>query len=163
MSRRHPRYARPATQGIEVPLKGYFLWVGGTLLTLLLAAHWLIPPPPLNPLISSRVRLPPIRIYTQGKAPDGQADDDLTSAAVAPLSESKPPAEAPPLASVAPVDAFESEPAPALSQGQPSPRRRATPAARALNSRDAFAELVPGTPKPASSTQTRHHQIPRKG
>ena len=163
MSRLHSRYARPAVQPIEVPVKGYFLLVGSALLMLLLAAHWLMPPPPPNPLISSRVRLPPIRIYAQTKAPDGQADGDLTSAVVAPLSESEPPAEAPPLSSVAPEVALQPKLAPPFSQGHFSARRRATPA-RASNSREAFAELAPGAPKPVSSSQTRHRQTsPKKG
>ena len=164
MSRLHSRYPRPAVRHIEVPVKGYFMWVGSTLLTLLLAAHWLLPPPPPNPLISSRVMLPPIRIYAKARAPEGQADDDLASAIVTPIGEKEAPAEALSSSSAAPANTLPSEFAPALGQGHLSARRRAAaPAARTLNSRDAFAEFVPGAPKPMSSTQTRHRQTPKEG
>jgi len=160
MSRPHSRYPRPVVHHIEVPVKGYFLWVGSTLLTLLLAAHWLLPPPPPNPLISSRVMLPPIRIYAKARAPEGQADDDLTSAIATPISENGAPAEAPSSSSATPADALQSELAPASSQGHLSAGRRA---ARALRAREAFAEFVSGAPRPMFSTQTRHHQAPKKG
>jgi hypothetical protein len=48
----------------EMPLRQYFLFVGGALLTLLFAANWLMPLPASSELINSDVKLPVIRIDT---------------------------------------------------------------------------------------------------
>jgi hypothetical protein len=53
----------------EMPLARYFLFAGGALLTLLLAANWLVPVPALNELTNSDVNLPPIRIHSELKGP----------------------------------------------------------------------------------------------
>jgi hypothetical protein len=54
----------------EMPLRRYFLFVGGALLALILAAGWLLPAPASNQLTTSRVRLPPVRIHSALKGPD---------------------------------------------------------------------------------------------
>jgi hypothetical protein len=54
----------------EMPLRQYFLFVGGALLTLLFAANWLMPLPPSNGLINSNVKLPVIRIHSELKGPE---------------------------------------------------------------------------------------------
>ena len=54
----------------QMPLRQYFLFVGGALLTLLLAANWLMPGPRSNKLIDSDVKLPVIRIYSERKGPE---------------------------------------------------------------------------------------------
>jgi hypothetical protein len=43
----------------EMPLRRYFLFVAGALLTLLLAANWLLPVPASNELTNSHRNLPP--------------------------------------------------------------------------------------------------------
>jgi hypothetical protein len=53
----------------EMPLRRYFLFAGGALLTLLLAANWLLPVPASNELTNSHVNLPPIRIHSELKGP----------------------------------------------------------------------------------------------
>jgi hypothetical protein len=53
----------------EMPLRRYFLFVAGALLTLLLAANWLLPVPASNELTNSHRNLPPIRIHSKLKGP----------------------------------------------------------------------------------------------
>ena len=54
----------------QIPLRGYFLWVGGALLVLLFAADSLLPAPPPSKLIESHFTLPPIRITSDLKGPE---------------------------------------------------------------------------------------------
>jgi hypothetical protein len=72
----------------ELPLKGYLLGVGSALLVLLFAANWLLPAPAPNPLIGSRVSLPPIRVYSETKAPDANAADEASFAMAGALTAS---------------------------------------------------------------------------
>jgi hypothetical protein len=53
----------------EMPLRRYFLFAGGALLTLLLAANWLLPVPASNELTNSHVNLPPTPIHSELKGP----------------------------------------------------------------------------------------------
>ena len=53
----------------QIPLRDYFLWVGGTLLVLLFAADSLLSPPPTK-LIKSHSTRPPIRITSDLKRPE---------------------------------------------------------------------------------------------
>jgi hypothetical protein len=69
----------------EMPLRSYFLFVGGVLLTLILAANWLLPAPASNQLTTSRVRLPPIRIQSKLKGPDAVVIDTSKSS-IGPMS-----------------------------------------------------------------------------
>jgi hypothetical protein len=63
----------------EMPLRQYFLFVGGALLTLLFAANWLMPLPASNELINSDVKLPVIRIHSELKGPDAVVIDTSRS------------------------------------------------------------------------------------
>jgi len=54
----------------ELPLRAYFLSVGGALLLLLLAADWVLPAPSPSRLTDSHSALPPIRIHTELKGPE---------------------------------------------------------------------------------------------
>lgn len=54
----------------QIPLRSYFLWVGGALLALLFAADSLLPAPPPNKLIESHFTRPPIRITSDLKRPE---------------------------------------------------------------------------------------------
>jgi hypothetical protein len=53
----------------ELPLRAYFLSVGGALLLLLLAADWVLPAPLPSRLTDSHSSLPPIRINSELKGP----------------------------------------------------------------------------------------------
>jgi hypothetical protein len=59
----------------QIPLRDYFLWVGGALLALLFAADSLLPPPPPSKLIESHSTLPPIRITSDLKGPEAVVID----------------------------------------------------------------------------------------
>jgi hypothetical protein len=54
----------------ELPLRGYFLSVGGALLMLLLAADWVLPAPLPSRLADSHAASPPIRIHSELKGPE---------------------------------------------------------------------------------------------
>jgi hypothetical protein len=54
----------------QIPLRDYFLWVGGALLVLLFAADSLLPAPPPSKLIESHFTRPPIRITSDLKGPE---------------------------------------------------------------------------------------------
>jgi hypothetical protein len=54
----------------QIPLRDYFLWIGGTLLVLLFAADSLLPAPPPSKLIESHFTRPPIRITSDLKRPE---------------------------------------------------------------------------------------------
>jgi hypothetical protein len=54
----------------QIPLRDYFLWVGGALLVLLFAADSLLPAPPPSKLIESHFTRPPIRITSDLKRPE---------------------------------------------------------------------------------------------
>jgi hypothetical protein len=59
----------------QIPLRDYFLWVGGALLVLLFAADSLIPAPLPSKLIESHSTLPPIRITSELKGPEAVVID----------------------------------------------------------------------------------------
>lgn len=52
-----------------MPWRGYVLWVGGTLLMLLLAINALLPPPAASRYFSASARLPTVRIHSEVKGP----------------------------------------------------------------------------------------------
>jgi hypothetical protein len=59
----------------QIPLRNYFLWVGGALLVLLFAADSLLPTPLPSKLIESHSTLPPIRITSALKGPEAVVID----------------------------------------------------------------------------------------
>lgn len=59
----------------ELPLRAYFLSVGGALLLLLLAADWVPPAPLPSRLTDSHSALPPIRIHSDLKGPEAVVID----------------------------------------------------------------------------------------
>jgi hypothetical protein len=61
--------------GSQVPLRDYFLWVGGALLVLLFAADSLLPAPLPSKLIESHFTIPPIRITSERKGPEAVVID----------------------------------------------------------------------------------------
>jgi hypothetical protein len=64
--------SRPASSLVEpeLPLRAYFLSVGGALLLLLLAANWVQPAALPSRLMDSHSALPPIRIHSELKGPE---------------------------------------------------------------------------------------------
>ncbi|WP_454649980.1 hypothetical protein [Bradyrhizobium liaoningense] len=65
----------------EIPLRPYFLGVGGALLALLIAADWLISQP-RNESSHSEPTLPKIRIYSELKGPESVVIDSNFSMSV---------------------------------------------------------------------------------
>lgn len=59
----------------SIPLRGYFLSVGGALLLLLLAADWVLPAPLPTRLVESDSALPPIRIHSELRPPEAVVID----------------------------------------------------------------------------------------
>ena len=59
----------------ELPLRAYFLSVGGALLLLLLAADWVLPAPSPSRLTDSHSALPPIRIHSDRRGPEAVVID----------------------------------------------------------------------------------------
>jgi len=59
----------------QIPLRAYFLWVGGALLVLLFAADSLLPAPLPSKIIESHSTLPPIRITSERKGPEAVVID----------------------------------------------------------------------------------------
>ena len=142
MNRRSAHFVRAAQwHHSELPLKGYFMWVGTALLVLLFAANWLLPTPAPNPLISSRVTLPPIRVYSKTKAPGEVAADDVSPAIVAARAENATPADWPLSPDSHPGETALLQSPPRSSRG--ATHRRTAPVPRALNTRAAFAQFIP--------------------
>lgn len=79
----------------ELPLRGYFLWVGCALLSLLLAADWTLPAPAPRPITDSHSALPPIRIRSDTKGPEAVVIDTSGSGLRARPAEHDIAAEAP--------------------------------------------------------------------
>ena len=102
----------------EIPLRRYFLCVGGALLTLLFAADALMPRPPANESIGSGAGLPRILIHSERKGPEALVIDTKQRAILPPVS--------------ARADAT------AAQQSFSLPDTRI---------RESFAQLVPPTPK----------------
>ncbi len=156
MNRRSAHFVRAAQwHHAELPLKGYFMWVGTALLVLLFAANWLLPTPAPNPLISSRVTLPPIRVYSKTKALDEVETDDVSAATVSAPTESEIAA-----------DAWSSPEShwgePALLQSAPRSREAETDKGGrvdsirpALNTREAFAQFMPRPPEPTRAIRDK--------
>ena len=59
-----------ARQDSVMPWRGYMLWVGGTLLLLLLALDGLMPRTAFSHAATAEVRFPPIRIHSAVKGPE---------------------------------------------------------------------------------------------
>ncbi|MCP3459578.1 hypothetical protein [Bradyrhizobium sp. CCGUVB23] len=66
----------------ELPLRSYFLSVGGALLLLLLAADWVLPAPLPGRFAESDPVLPPIRIHSDAKQPEAVIIDTNQPVAV---------------------------------------------------------------------------------
>ena len=74
---------------VELPLRAYFLSVGGALLLLLLAADWVLPAPLPSPLTDSHSAHPPIRIHSELKGPEAVVIDTSRSGLLPPPPENE--------------------------------------------------------------------------
>jgi hypothetical protein len=132
----------------QIPLRGYFLWVGGALLVLLFAADSLLPAPPPSKLIESHFTRPSIRITSEQRGPEAvvieASQPDLLP--VLPGKEFAVAPSPPPSSDVA--DAVRQPPTSSeqADDGNPaiSPRVRET-----------LAQLDPGASDQASSNRRR--------
>ena len=113
----------------EIPLRRYFLCVGGTLLTLLFAADALMPRPPANESIGSGPKLPRILIQSERKGPEAVVFDTNQRAIVPPVTARADAAAAP--------------------QGFALPDTR---------NRESFAQLVAPTPKQTGNSEPKKQE-----
>lgn len=135
----------------QIPLRDYFLWVGGTLLVLLFAADFLLPPPAPSKLIESHSTLPPIRIISDRKGPEAVVID--TSQATFPLvlpGKEIATALSPPLSS----DVADAVRQPPTSLSEQADARDGNPAI-SPRVRETFAQLGQRVSDPAGSSRRR--------
>jgi hypothetical protein len=67
----------------EMPLRQYFLFVGGALLAVLFVANWLVPAS--RERADSAVNFPPIRIHSDRKGPEAVVIDTKNKSMLAPM------------------------------------------------------------------------------
>ena len=141
----------------QIPLRGYFLWVGGALLVLLFAADSLLPAPPPSKLIESHSTLPPIRITSDLKGPEAVVID-TSQPDFLPVLPGKEIAAAPspPLSSDV-ADAVRQPPASLSEQADASDGNPAI----SPRVRETLAQLGPGVSDQAGSSRRRFR--PRVG
>ena len=113
----------------EIPLRRYFLCVGGALLTLLFAADALMPRPPANESIGSGPKLPRILIHSERKGPEAVVIDTNQPAIVPSVTAQADAAAAP------------------QSLARPDTRIR-----------QSFAQLVPPTLKQARDSEPKKQE-----
>jgi len=123
-----------------IPLRSYFLFVGGALLALLFATSWLLPLPPSDARIGSVQNLPNIRIHSALKGPEAVVIDTIT-----PLSAQAPPVQM----DIAGRDAVGLAGPPAQQAETPRQSGPHTSLASA-ELRDSFAQLVAAPKQPVA-------------
>ena len=135
----------------QTPVRGYFLWVGGTLLVLLFAADSLLPAPLPSKLIVSHSTLPPIRITSELKGPEAVViDTSQPGFPPIPLDKEIAAAPSPPLSSDL-ADAVRQPPA---SLSEQTDAIDESPAI-STNVRETLAQLASGVPDQAVSSRRR--------
>jgi hypothetical protein len=133
----------------QIPLRDYFLWVGGALLLLLFAADSLLPAPLPSKLIESHSTLPPIRITSELKGPEAVVMDTSRPGFLPMLPEKEiAAAPSPPLSSDV-ADAGRQPPASLSEQADASD---GSPAISA-HVRETLAQLGPGASPQAGSSR----------
>ena len=136
----------------QVPLRGYFLWVGGALLVLLFAADSLLPAPLPSKLVESHSTLPPIRITSEREGPEAVVIIDTSQPGFLPMLPDKEIAAAPspPLSSEV-ADAVRRRPASFSEQADASDRSLPIP----THVRETSAQLGPGVSDQAGSSRSQ--------
>lgn len=136
----------------EIPLRGYFMSVGGALLLLLFAADWVLPAPLPGRLIESHSALPPIRIHSELKGPEAVVID-TTRSVVMPMPSDEGLAAAPsqpPSSDVA--DAAQQPGSPETNNGSEAGRPATSTSSHV---RESLAQLGPVVADPASTSRNR--------
>ena len=135
----------------QIPLRDYFLWVGGALLVLLFAANSLLPAPLPSKLIESHSTLPPIRITSDLKGPEAVVIDTSQPDFLPMLPDKEiAAAPSPPLSSDV-ADAVRQPPASLSEQADASDGSPAI----STRVRETLAQLGPGASDQAGSSRRR--------
>ena len=135
----------------QIPLRGYFLWVGGALLVLLFAADSLLPAPPPSKLIESHSTRPPIRITSDLKGPEAVVIDTSQPDFLPVLPDKEiAAAPSPPLSSDV-ADAVRQPPTSLSEQADASDGNPAI----STRVRETLAQLDPGASDQAGSSRRR--------
>ena len=135
----------------QIPLRGYFLWIGGALLVLLFAADSLLPAPLPSKLIELHSTLPPIRITSELKGPEAVVID-TSQPGFLPMLPDKEIAAAPSqLLSSDVADAVRQPPLSLSEQADGSDGSPAIP----THVRETLAQLGPGVSDQAGSSRRR--------
>jgi hypothetical protein len=133
----------------QLPLRDYFLWVGGALLVLLIAADSLLPALPANKLIESHSTLPPIRITSDLKGPEAVVIDTSQPSFLPMFPDNEiAAAPSPPLSSGV-ADAARQSPASLSAQADASDESPAI----SIHVRETLAQLASGVPDQAVSSR----------
>ena len=145
------RCVRAAQFDSQIPVRGYFLWVGGALLVLLFAADSLLPAPLPSKLIESHSTLPPIRITSELKGPEAVVIDTSQPGFLPMLPDKEiAAAPSPPLSSDV-ADAVRQPPASLSEQADASDGSPAI----STHVRETLAQLGPGVSDRAGSSRRR--------
>ena len=134
----------------QIPLRGYFLWVGGALLVLLFAADSLPAPLP-SKLIEPHSTLPPIRITSELKGPEAVVID-TSRPGFLPLLPDKEIAAAP--SQLLSYDVADAVRQPPLSLPEQADRSDGSPAIP-THVRETLAQLGPGVSDRAGPSRRR--------
>ena len=135
----------------QIPLRDYFLWVGGALLVLLFAADSLLPARPPSKLIESHFTLPPIRITSELKGPEAVVID-TSQPGFLPMLPDKEIAAAPSqLLSSDVADAVRQPPLSFSEQADASDESPPIP----THVRETLAQLDPGVSDQAGSSRSQ--------
>ena len=138
------RRAHAQRPGPDMPVRSYFLFAGGALLTLLFAANWLLPSPPPHAHVGSDPNLANIRIHSELKGPDAVVIDTTKPIMMA--------APAPQMDIAGPQAAGMASP-PAEDAGAPPDAAHRTLVSPELGA--SFAQLVPTPPKRAGWSEPK--------
>ena len=134
----------------RIPLRHYFLWVGGALLVLLFAADSLIPAPLPSRLIETHSMLPPIRITSERKGPEAVVIDTNQPGFPPMLPDKEIAVPSPPLSSDV-ADAVRQPPASLSEQADASDGSPAIP----IHVRETLAQLGRGVSDQAGSSKSQ--------
>jgi hypothetical protein len=135
----------------QIPLRDYFLWVGGALLVLLFAANSVLPALPPSKLMESHSTLPPIRITSDLKGPEAVViDTSQPGFPPIPLDKEIAAAPSPPLSSDL-ADAVRQPPASLPEQTDAIDESPAI----STHVRETLAQLASGVPDQAVSSRRR--------
>jgi hypothetical protein len=135
----------------QIPLRDYFLWVGGALLVVLFAADFLLPARPPSKLIESHFTRPPIRITSDLKEPEAVVIDTSQPGFLPMLPDRELAAVPSPSPSSNVADAARQPPASLSERTHASDRNPAIP----THVRETLAQLGPGVSDHAGLSRTR--------